>query len=287
MDAVIIIDKRQVVVHDVRCVLTSLMDNTFTIRFETKVDEDPLGVSDDDLLDRLIDDPQPSVDSPTMETPGVEFGEVVSAETFGAPVGENNGEQTQSTCVRAPAAATTARARLVAEPVKHSTGRATFGSSVAGVSRAAQNGRQNAPAAQGIILPDKSSTLVGQTFSMAADQVHVLNKMRGEYDVQVIHENEVAKFKGLKSNTVLRSDTFTSMRDADIRLALQTLVIGEQDITRGKDRENLLCLDVQPALVVESIVDDTAGTGAFHFEETVSVYENTKTYRTKVDDGKD
>jgi len=302
MDAVIIIDKRQVVVHAVESMLTSWMDDVFTIRFETKIDEDPLGISDDDLLDRLIDDPQPSVVDPTVDTTAgrswrsplphettLKFGSGgdISVETSPVSTDGHSEDQSQSTRVRTPAAATTARARLVAEPGKASSGRATFGSSVAGVSRAVQDGRQNAPATQGIIMPDKDSTLVGQTFPLAADKVHILNKMRRDYDVRVIHESEIAKFKSLKPNKVLRSDTFKSMRDADVRLALQTLVIGEQDITRGTDRENLLYLDVHPALVIESIVDDVSGTGVFRFEETVSVYENPETYRTKVDNGKD
>ena len=129
--------------------------------------------------------------------------------------------------------------------------------------------------------------LAGKKFPMDVDQVHILNKLRRDLGVQLIYESDTMKYKNLKTNVAVQSEQFSSMDEASIRVALQTLVASEQNVTRGRDRENLLFLDSKPVLVVETVVDETAGRGVFHFEELTSVYENPVTYRTKVDNGKD
>lgn len=287
MDGVIIIDEKQMVIQNVSGIMTSWSGDKFTIRFDTVRNEFHDGLTDEELLDRIIDGSSPVVaanQESEAATPVVQSTTPVTRSDVHLAFQPSSAPATVNTL-------STASTRMVIEPPKVSTGRATFGSAITGDLREKQQHQRaavpDAPSSHGIILPEKNSTLVGESFQMAIDHVHILNKTRRDFSVQLIHESDTSKFKNLKANVVLKSDQFFSMDENSIRLALHTLVTAEQGITRGLDRENMLYLDVKPVLVVEGITDEKEGTGVFHFEETTSVYENPTTYRTKVDNGKD
>jgi len=285
MNGVIIIDEKQLFVNNISGIMTSWAGDKFTIRFETAKNEFHDGLTDDELVDRIL------VESNHEEMSAQEEKTMVTSEV---PDNIHLAFKTSAEIpeVNSPTLPSTVRMRMSVEPPpKGSTVRATFGSAVIGVSREQQKQQRivtaDAPSGRGIIFPEKDSTLVGKTFSMAMDHMHIMNKMRRDLAVQTILESDTARFKNLKTNQALRSQMFTSMEDNNVRLALQTLVIEEQRITRGSDRENFLYVDVKPVLHVDSLTDETAGTGEFHFEEIASVYENPQTLRTKVDNGKD
>lgn len=295
MNGVIIIDEKQMVISDVEGIMTSWSGDKFTIRFDTGKKEFHEGITDEELLDRIIDGPSVEVREDVVDAP--QSGRITIPPRITVPAAS----VVQPTGTGFPMKTATAtlentlvigNTRMTVDPPKSRPVRATFGSAISGVAHTQAAGgaeaiTPDAPSSHGIIMPEKDSTLVGKAFPLDVDQQHILNKLRQDLAVRVLHESDTLKYKNLKTNEVLKSQPFTSMNENVVRMALQTLVVVEQNLVRGRDRENLLYLDVRPTLVVESIVDETAGTGVFHFEETASVYENTVTYRTKVDDGKD
>jgi hypothetical protein len=299
MECVIIIDEKQLEIADVVTVMTSLVEGKLVIRFETGEGQAPAGVTDEEILSNIIEGSADAVEvvEPTPDTTVVEASQDSPATPLQFPTVTPpppspsvvaNVHPVFLPQVASPVAKPvgSAHARLSVEPAKSASTRATFSSAIIGRGQQ-QHVVQDAPASQGIILPDKDSTLVGKSFPIAVDHALILNKLRKDLGVQFVYESEIGKMKNLKTNLTVKSEPFVDMSDALIRFALQTLVVHEQDIARAKDRENKLFVDVKPALFVESIIDEVAGKGVFHFEEVVSVYENPDTLRTKVDNGKD
>ena len=78
----------------------------------------------------------------------------------------------------------------------------------------------------------------------------------------------------MKKNIFLKSPTFVALGDSETRIAIQQLVVQEQNHTRAIDRENYLFIELPPVLVIEKIDNEAKGEGAFHYEEMISVYEN-------------
>jgi len=155
---------------------------------------------------------------------------------------------------------------------------------------------QNQPSGKGILIPEKPNVTNGQRFAIGADVISILNRTRTEFGVVVIREQQREGLKlveGNKKNVILKSEPFTQLADASVRLALQTLVMKEQEIThqvvvtnrQRDDFENVLFLEEPTQLVVVSIINEQQGLGEFYYEEMVSVYEGIST-RTKVDNGK-
>jgi hypothetical protein len=300
MECVVIIDEKQLVLSNVVTMMTSLVEDKFVIRFETGNGHAPDDVTDEEILDRIIDGsaeftevvestPESTVVETSQDSPApvLQFSAVKSSPSPSVAPHVHPAFQPQVTPAMVKPAGSV-RVHLSVEPPKTVGTRATFGSAVIGVSREQRKHVvQDAPASQGIIMPDKDSTLVGKSFSIAVDHALILNKMRRDLGVQLVYESEIGKMKNLKTNLTVKSEPFGDMSDALVRFALQTLATHEQDIARARDRENKLFVDVKPVLVVESIVDEVAGTGLFHFEEVVSVYENPETLLSKVDNGKD
>ena len=139
------------------------------------------------------------------------------------------------------------------------------------------------PTASGLIPTSENDTkLDGTSVPIGDDGEALFDSNRKDLDIKVITRAEVDKFayKNLKKNLVLKSKTFHEMRPDNIKDAIATLVVGEQEILRTTERENLLLIEIPPKLKIVSSDPKNIGSGEFHYEETVSVFENPKTLYT-------
>lgn len=268
MQGVIIIDEQQLVINNATDVFTSFAADKFTVRIVTATNEFHDGLTEDQLLETIIGEGTSSPSEPSPHV-GIEFDNAKSTKTSGV------------TEVASPP-----QLRVVVEPPPASP-RSTFASSVMGMKTATAN----TPSTQGILMEGAPKPAVGQEYPLTVEQAHVVSVLRNEFEVVVIRaedalkkEYPIVKGKGLIR---LKSSPFTALFGDAFRLGVHTLVTVEQSVTHGHDRENFLCIEEAPKVIIDALVDESAGTGTFHLEEVVSVYENPVTNLTKVDNGKD
>ena len=131
----------------------------------------------------------------------------------------------------------------------------------------------NKPGKAGILI-QKEELHAGQKFPIGEDVIQILAGTRKDLSVKLVSKLTSEKFKNLKKNIFLKSPTFVALGDSETRIAIQQLVVQEQNHTRAIDRENYLFIELPPVLVIEKIDNEAKGEGAFHYEEMISVYEN-------------
>jgi hypothetical protein len=258
MKGVIIIDEQQLVIENATDIITSVGADKFTVRISTATNEYHDGLTEEQLLESILTEAPGNLPPITTESASVARGPAV--------VGS------------AP--------RVVVEPPTKAEGRSTFSSSVMGM----KPQTVNSPSQKGILTEDAAPVKVGQRFSLNPEQLHELSEVRRALELKVVHKPDVAKeqYPLIKDKYLVqvKSAAFAALFGEVFKVGAMTLVIEEQGITRGHDRENLLLVESGPEVVIDAL-GEQPGTGTFHLEEVVSVYENPETYRTKVDNGKD
>ena len=299
MEGVIILDEKQYMFKDVTSVSLVQSDKQFTIRLETATNQFSDEV-EEDLLDTIIGkevDAQliPSVeryDVNSMKGAGNVLSSLAPPTVTHASVPKMTGTNIRVS-VEKPES-----------PKAPDLNPLVLAASLMSEPKVPAVPTQNQPSAKGILIPDKADVIGGQRFALGNDATSILNRTRIDFGVVVIRDQQRDKLtlvdngeegvaKVYKKNLVLKSEPFTQLSDASVRLALQTLVMKEQDVThsiivRGLQRdefENFLFVEEPTQLVVVSIINEQQGIGEFYYEEMVSVYQGGST-RTKVDNGK-
>jgi hypothetical protein len=296
MDGIIIIDDKQYPLQGVAFVTLSHSENGFEFRTSSLPTVAQPSTDDEDILNNLL----AGEGEGNNVTSEVEVERVFNESAEELPVPQRPSLTEPPTPIQkvhsafnptppVESSAPKGRVRLSEEPVK-SGHRPAFGAQ-SPPSHPPQRPvvDTNAPSKNGILIPDVSSTLVGERFPLQVEHIHILNSIRKDLleEGGIVYGGEGDKLKCLKSNVPVKSEPFGDMGEKSLRGALLSLVMSEQAVTRADDRENKLRVDMKPVLCVDSVIDETAGTGVFHYEEIVSVFENPKTYRTVVDNGKD
>jgi len=133
------------------------------------------------------------------------------------------------------------------------------------------------------ILVDEDNRIDGKSFPINEEVLKILNQTRKDFGVNVITNRENLELFNNKKNVILRSEPFKQINDINIKVAIQTLVLKEQQLSQsivvsGKSRdmiENFIYIEEPTKLVVQEIKDEREGTGVFIYEEVVSVYKGT------------
>lgn len=300
MNGVIILDEKQYLLSDISNLVFSQSEKQFTLRIETSTNKFHDGLPDEeDILTTLIGqemDDQHTSSSDELVEHGISSTvgdgvasvrpQVVTAMQTLPPAAHPAFNRTQPTEIQA----VKPRVRISVEPTPNSGHRSAFGAQSPIIpQQQTRPSVTNAPSGAGILMSDAISPLVGQKFPIQVEYVHILRSIRRDLleEGGIVYEADLNKMKNLKKNQVLKSEPFNSLDEKTVRGALMSMVLSEQVVTRGDDRENKLFIEMKPMLVVDAITNESAGLGVFYFEEMVSVYENPKTYYKKVDNGKD
>jgi hypothetical protein len=133
------------------------------------------------------------------------------------------------------------------------------------------------------ILVDEDNKIDGKSFPINEEVLKILNQTRKDFGVNVVTNRENLELFNNKKNVILRSEPFKQINDINIKVAIHTLVLKEQQLSQsivvsGKSRdmiENFIYIEEPTKLVVQEIKDEREGTGVFIYEEVVSVYKGT------------